>query len=115
MSEETIRRQAPPTWVCWLATVLVGWLVFLFAAILIVIGVSAIASSFDRVIMVGSAYFFGEVAISVLVAGIASYYIGRKAHAWFGQRRPTTMLILTGALLLLTVLSLPMPFTFTVF
>ena len=111
MNDKTTAQESP-AWACYVAAALVGWIVLVFAAIVALIGMSAIATSLDRVVMVGSVVFFVEVVVAVLLAGMASYYSGRLANRWFGRRKAMTTYVLIGVLLLIAVLSLPVPFTF---
>jgi len=101
-----------PAWACYAGAAVAGWIVLVFAAIFALIGMSAIAASLDRVVVVGSGAFFVEVVVAVLVAGTASYFSGRSAYRWFVHRAPMTVYVLVAVLLLLAVISLPVPFTF---
>ena len=111
MINKTAAQQSP-AWACYATGAIVAWIVLVFSSIFALIGMSAIAASLDRVVVVGSTLFFIEVVVAGLLAGIASYYGGKLAYRWSCRRKPMTVYVLIGILLLFTVLSLPVPFTF---
>jgi hypothetical protein len=91
---------------------LAGWLVFLFAGFLILIGISALLGRMGIIVPVMSGLFIGEllgtIALSLLIGAI----IGRTAYAWVAKQKPLIGYISLGIIIILTILSFPSLFNF---
>lgn len=111
MIDKTDRKNST-AWECRVASALVAWVVLLFSAIFSLIGMSFIAASLNTTILVGSDLFVVEAVVSVVMAGISSYWVGRLAHRWFARRKPMTVYVWIVILLLIALLSFPAPSTF---
>ena len=114
MNEQTLQASEAPKWIRLLATGLFGWLVFLFSAFLVIIGISALFNAAGVKVTLSSSLFVVEIVIALLVSAAACYYLSRKAYSWFSQMRQAILYITTAVLLCITVLSFPAPFMFTI-
>jgi hypothetical protein len=112
MNKQTIKVDEVPKWVRLLAAGLFGWIVLLFSAFLVIIGISALFVAAGVKITLGSSLFFVEVIITLFVSVVVCYYLARKAYGWFSRMRPTTLYITLAVLSCITVFSFPAPFMF---
>jgi hypothetical protein len=96
---------------CSLAAILVGWHVFLFGMFYVFISIYA---TFVKGITLSDEFLYIVLAVSVMVCGAASYFLGMKAYGWFMQRKPKTAFVLLGVLLLSMLLFFPRTFTFAI-
>ena len=113
MSEQTIQVNEPPRWTRLLAAGLFGWLVFIFSAFLVIIGLSVLFNAAGVKILLGSSLFILLIVITILVSTALYYYFARKTYVWFSRMRPALLYIILATLLCITVISFPTPFMFT--
>ena len=113
MNNQTIWDNEAPKWIRLLAASLFGWLVLLFSAFLVMIGLSALFNAAGVQVVFGSSLFMVEIFITLLVSAVVCYYLARRAYGWFSRIRPATLYIVLVVLLFIAVLSFPAPFMFT--
>ena len=92
--------------------VLVGWLIFLFSAFLLFIGLSNLARHVGLAVYVGSTAFVVEVMVIIVLAALLAVVVARRGLNWASKSKASTVYAMTSVLLVLTILSFPRMFTF---
>jgi hypothetical protein len=113
MNAKTIQVNDALRWLRLLAAGLFGWILLLFGAFLVVIGMSALFNTAGVKVTLGSSLFIAEVVIALLVSVVVCYFLTRKAYKWFSRMRPAALYITLAVLLFIAVLSFPAQFMFT--
>ena len=113
MPEKIAQVYNAQKWARLLAVGLVGWLVFLFSAFLVIIGISALFNASGLKVTFGSGLFIVEVVATILISAATCIFFSRKSHVWFSQAKPKALYITLAILICVTVLSFPAPFMFS--
>jgi hypothetical protein len=113
MIEKTLRNRDVTKWTCLLATVLFGWLAFLFSAFLVFVGMSALFDALKIKITFGSGLFFAETIVTILLSITFCIYVSGIIYARFRRMKPAYVYVALAILLIITFISFPAPFMYT--
>lgn len=100
-----------PRWSSLLSSILSGWNVGLLAATLISTGLGVVLRNFVQ-ISIDSTSLFLIAASSITIGIFLGIVAGRTLFSWFSQRARLSGRIWLIALILLSALSFPAPFSF---
>lgn len=110
----TEKAKGPIHWPTLLAAVIAGWIVFLFAAFLVVIAMSALASKFGVIVETWSFLFFAELALAGVVSITCGYLAGRRIRGYLSHKQPIVVYTALAILVFLAIVSFPRYFIFAV-
>lgn len=113
MEDPMHSSQVAPPWTGQLFGVLTGWLVFLFAVFLLLIGSSVALKYFGIVVKTGEAMFFVEVVAAAVISAFLAVGSGRAATNWIKSQSVLTIYLCLGVAILLVLLSFPSIVTFS--
>jgi chromate transport protein ChrA len=101
-----------PRWASLMSGALIGWLVFLFSSFLLIIAASAAIYKLGMTVRFGSFFFVVEVLIAMILSFLLGFPLGKKAYRWLEHKNASSVYLLLSLLVLLSLLSFPLPFKF---